>query len=103
MRKNVLRLVSLTGSMLFALTAHSQDNQPFRLGAIVDMTGVYSAHGGPGMVTAVTQAPWFADKLCFAKFADGIVQAQQEIGRALITAFPRELYDVCNVDAPGGD
>lgn len=56
MRKNVLRLVSLTGSMLFALTAHSQDNQPFRLGAIVDMTGVYSAHGGPGMVTAVKMA-----------------------------------------------
>ncbi|OZI54789.1 ABC transporter substrate-binding protein [Bordetella genomosp. 4] len=56
MRKNVLRLVSLTGSMLFALTAHSQDNKPFRLGAIVDMTGVYSAHGGPGMVTAVKMA-----------------------------------------------
>lgn len=56
MRKNVLRLVTLTGSMLFALTAHSQDNKPFRLGAIVDMTGVYSAHGGPGMVTAVKMA-----------------------------------------------
>lgn len=56
MRKNVLRLVSLTGSMLFALTAHAQDNKPFRLGAIVDMTGVYSAHGGPGMVTAVKMA-----------------------------------------------
>jgi len=56
MKKGVSRLAVLTGGMLVAMTAYSQDTQPFRLGAIVDMTGVYSAHGGPGMVTAVKMA-----------------------------------------------
>jgi branched-chain amino acid transport system substrate-binding protein len=36
--------------------AQAQDTKPFRIGAIVDMSGVYSAHGGPGMVTAVKMA-----------------------------------------------
>ncbi|WP_459617000.1 ABC transporter substrate-binding protein [Bordetella sp. 2513F-2] len=56
MKKGVSRLGALTGGMLVAMTAYSEDIQPFRLGAIVDMTGVYSAHGGPGMVTAVKMA-----------------------------------------------
>lgn len=36
--------------------SQAQENKPFRIGAIVDMTGVYSAHGGPGVVTAVKMA-----------------------------------------------
>ena len=36
--------------------AQAQTPQPFRIGAMVDMSGVYSAHGGPGMVTAVQMA-----------------------------------------------
>ena len=36
--------------------SQAQTPQPFRIGAMVDMSGVYSAHGGPGMVTAVQMA-----------------------------------------------
>ena len=36
--------------------SQAQAPQPFRIGAMVDMSGVYSAHGGPGMVTAVQMA-----------------------------------------------
>jgi branched-chain amino acid transport system substrate-binding protein len=41
---------------LLAPLAQAQAPQPFRIGAMVDMSGVYSAHGGPGMVTAVQMA-----------------------------------------------
>ena len=41
---------------LLAPLAQAQTPQPFRIGAMVDMSGVYSAHGGPGMVTAVQMA-----------------------------------------------
>lgn len=37
----------------YALSAGAS---PVKIGAIVDMTGVYSRHGGPGMVTAVKMA-----------------------------------------------
>lgn len=53
-------LLQLTACILGALGAtaavHAQDKGPFRIGAIVDMTGVYSAHGGPGAVKAVQMA-----------------------------------------------
>jgi branched-chain amino acid transport system substrate-binding protein len=44
------------GAFAAAATVQAQDKAPFRIGAIVDMTGVYSAHGGPGAVTAVKMA-----------------------------------------------
>lgn len=44
-------------SSLSALSSvHAQAVEPFKIGAIVDMTGVYSAHGGPGVVTAIKMA-----------------------------------------------
>jgi len=49
-------MAALLGGSLYAFPGHAQGVAPFRLGAIVDMTGVYSAHGGPGMVTAVKMA-----------------------------------------------
>lgn len=49
-------LAALLGGSLFAFSVHAQNQAPFRLGVIVDMTGVYSAHGGPGVVTAVKMA-----------------------------------------------
>ena len=51
--KHTLLAAALT---LLAPIAQAQAPQPFRIGALVDMSGVYSAHGGPGMVTAVQMA-----------------------------------------------
>ncbi|WP_394116249.1 ABC transporter substrate-binding protein [Xanthobacter lutulentifluminis] len=47
------------GCALWACTAafaQSTAENPVKIGAIVDMTGVYSRHGGPGMVAAVKMA-----------------------------------------------
>lgn len=46
--------LALLGSFAIASAAQAQD--PFRIGVIVDMSGVYSAHGGPGVVNAVQMA-----------------------------------------------
>ncbi|MCC7228537.1 MAG: ABC transporter substrate-binding protein [Burkholderiaceae bacterium] len=51
--KHTLLAAAMT---LLAPLAQAQTPQPFRIGALVDMSGVYSAHGGPGMVTAVQMA-----------------------------------------------
>lgn len=48
--------LSVAGSLCLAAAAHGQQNEPFRIGAIVDMSGVYSSHGGPGVITAVKMA-----------------------------------------------
>lgn len=49
-------IAALTLSALFAGPAHAQAVQQVKIGAMVDMSGIYSAHGGPGMVTAVNMA-----------------------------------------------
>ena len=49
-------IAALTLSALFAGPAQSQAVQQVKIGALVDMSGIYSAHGGPGMVTAVNMA-----------------------------------------------
>ncbi|MDO8694200.1 MAG: ABC transporter substrate-binding protein [Sheuella sp.] len=58
-KKSVLSTL-LTGALLSAgiLTsvAQAQDAKPFRIGAMVDMSGIYSALGGPGMVNAIKMA-----------------------------------------------
>ncbi|MBD9472058.1 ABC transporter substrate-binding protein [Achromobacter sp. ACM01] len=56
MKQTTVVMAALLGGSLYAFPGHAQGVAPFRLGAIVDMTGVYSAHGGPGMVTAVKMA-----------------------------------------------
>lgn len=48
--------LAVLGGLCIATAAQAQNNQPFRIGTIVDMSGVYSAHGGPGVVTAVRMA-----------------------------------------------
>ncbi len=53
----LLKLTALMlGTLCASVTVHAQDKGPFRIGAIVDMSGVYSAHGGPGGVEAVKMA-----------------------------------------------
>lgn len=48
--------VLILGTLSASAIAQAQDKDPFRIGAIVDMSGVYSAHGGPGGVEAVKMA-----------------------------------------------
>lgn len=51
----LLGLVAATFSAL-SLAAHAQAKEPFRIGTLVDMSGPYSALGGPGGVEAVKMA-----------------------------------------------
>jgi len=53
-----MKFSKLTLAMLgsFAIASAAQAQDPFRIGVIVDMSGVYSAHGGPGVVNAVQMA-----------------------------------------------
>ena len=49
--------IRLVAAAAFAMTSQTPyAAEPFRIGAIVDMTGVYSGIGGPGGVTAVKMA-----------------------------------------------
>ncbi|WP_109433485.1 ABC transporter substrate-binding protein [Bordetella petrii] len=90
--------MALTGSMLVAATAYSQDSRPFRLGAIVDMTGVYSAHGGPGMVTAVKMAVEdFGGKVLGRPIE--ILSADYQNKVDITATRAREWYDRENVSA----
>jgi len=53
----LIKLAALVlGTLSSTAAVHAQDKGPFRIGAIVDMSGVYSAHGGPGAVEAVKMA-----------------------------------------------
>ncbi len=54
--RNLTALATLVASALLVTPTSAQNAKPFRIGALVDMSGIYSAHGGPGMVTAVNMA-----------------------------------------------
>jgi len=49
-------VASLIAGALLTASSLAQTVKPFRIGALVDMSGIYSAHGGPGMITAVNMA-----------------------------------------------
>ena len=49
-------IASLIAGALLTTSSLAQTVKPFRIGALVDMSGIYSAHGGPGMITAVNMA-----------------------------------------------
>ena len=51
----VTRACLLAASFLVGI-AHADDPKPFRIGALVDMSGVYSALGGQGLVNVVKMA-----------------------------------------------
>lgn len=56
-RKKAIALAALSiVSISWTMTTQAQTEQPLRIGAIVDMGGVYSAHGGPGGIKAVQMA-----------------------------------------------
>ena len=49
-------IAALLAATALAAPVQAQQSDPVRIGAIVDMSGVYSRHGGPGMVEAVKMA-----------------------------------------------
>jgi branched-chain amino acid transport system substrate-binding protein len=53
---NALIAAGLVGTSVFATAVQAQENKPFRIGALVDMSGVYSALGGQGLVNAAKMA-----------------------------------------------
>ena len=53
---STLLATAIVGATGAANVAQAQDSKPFRLGAMVDMSGVYSALGGQGMVNSVKMA-----------------------------------------------
>ena len=53
---STLLTTALLSAGLMTSPAIAQDSKPFRIGAMVDMSGTYSALGGPGMVNALKMA-----------------------------------------------
>ncbi len=51
-----LLTTALLTSGLISTATQAQDTKPFRIGAMVDMSGTYSALGGPGMVNVLKMA-----------------------------------------------
>ena len=89
-------LLQLTAFILGALcattTVHAQEKGPFRIGAIVDMTGVYSAHGGPGAVKAVQMAvEAFGGEVLGRKIE--VLSADYQNKLDITAARAREWYD----------
>lgn len=81
---------------LLAPLSHAQAPQPFRIGALVDMSGVYSAHGGPGMVTAVQMAVEdFGGKVLGRPIE--VLSANYQNKVDIAAARAREWYDRDNV------
>lgn len=50
------QMMAVTGTLMLTPLASAQEAQPFRIGSLVDMSGVYSAHGGPGGIKAIQMA-----------------------------------------------
>jgi branched-chain amino acid transport system substrate-binding protein len=91
--KHTLLAAAMT---LLAPLAHAQAPQPFRIGALVDMSGVYSAHGGPGMVTAVQMAVEdFGGKVLGRPIE--VLSANYQNKVDIAAARAREWYDRDNV------
>ncbi len=53
---NMLATALLSAGIMSSSLVQAQDAKPFRIGAMVDMSGTYSALGGPGMVNALKMA-----------------------------------------------
>ena len=96
MRLNKLTFSTLALAALTAGHAHAQTPAPFRIGAIVDMSGIYSAHGGPGMVTAVNMAVEdYGGKVLGRKIE--VLSANYQNKVDITSARARQWYDQDNV------
>ena len=88
--------VAIAGALL-ASQAYAQSPEPFRIGALVDMSGIYSAHGGPGMVTAVQMAVEdFGGKVLNRPIE--VLSANYQNKVDIAAARAREWYDRDNVN-----
>ncbi|MFW7343208.1 ABC transporter substrate-binding protein [Pollutimonas sp. H1-120] len=82
----------ILGALSAGSIANAQEKAPFRIGAIVDMTGVYSAHGGPGVVKAVEMAAKdFGGKVLDRKIE--VLSADYQNKLDITAARAREWYD----------
>lgn len=95
MKPYSLALLATASLMVHSATV-AQNNEPFRIGSIVDMSGIYSAHGGPGVVTAV--------KMAVEDFGGKVLNRPIEVLSAdyqnkvdITSARAREWYDRENV------
>ncbi len=95
--KKALVVTTIIASACFVTaTGHAQVKEPFRIGAIVDMSGVYSAHGGPGVVKAVEMAVKdFGGEVLGRKIE--ILSANYQNKLDITAARAREWYDRDNV------
>jgi len=92
MKPHRLFVPALLASACLTGHAFAQSPPPFRIGAIVDMSGVYSAHGGPGMVTAVNMAVEdFGGKVLDRKIE--VLSANYQNKVDIASARARQWYD----------
>lgn len=92
----ITQLNSVVTAMLLAFGLQAQAAAPFRIGAMVDMSGIYSAHGGPGMVTAVQMAvDDFGGKVLDRPIE--VLSANYQNKVDIASARAREWYDRDNV------
>lgn len=95
MNSNHLRLSVAAAIGILSQTCHAAE--PFRIGAIVDMTGVYSGIGGPGGVTAVKMAVQdFGGKVLGRPIEVLSVDYQNKVD--ITSTKAREWYDRSNVE-----
>lgn len=90
-----IRLVTVATLAIMSQTPHAAE--PFRIGAIVDMTGVYSGIGGPGGVTAVKMAVQdFGGKVLGRPIE--VLSADYQNKVDITATRAREWYDRSNVE-----
>lgn len=89
--------IALIGALAMCTSVQAKDKGPIRIGAIVDMGGVYSAHGGPGGVTAVKMAIQdFGGQVNGRKIELLSADYQEKLDVTMTIA--RKWYDVDGVD-----
>jgi branched-chain amino acid transport system substrate-binding protein len=86
----------LFSASLVSGVAHAQNTKPFRIGAMVDMSGTYSALGGQGMVNALKMAAEdFGGKVLGRPIE--ILSANYQNKVDIASSRAREWYDVDDV------
>lgn len=95
MKTFTMRLVAAAAISMVAQAGHA--TEPFRVGAIVDMTGVYAGIGGPGGVAAVKMAVQdFGGKVLGRPIE--VLSADYQNKVDITSTKAREWYDRSNVE-----
>lgn len=89
--------IALVAALGMCASVQAKDKGPIRIGAIVDMGGVYSAHGGQGGVTAVKMAiEDFGGQVNGRKIE--LLSADYQEKLDVTMSIARKWYDVDGVD-----